>query len=200
VIFPDRDLSMARLLVGLALLTLLCELPQDIAHAQVEPRRCGVLDGPGCNPYQCSVLDGPGCLAEPQQGFGENLQLTLMTRAIAEAKKPDGKLNTIGDLFAALRACWTPPAADKSSSGMQISLRFSLNREGNLIGDPRVTYATREVSQDTRDLYRDAFTRSLQDCMPLALTRGFAGALAGRPIVVRVIDDRDDVAKAKPRT
>jgi hypothetical protein len=191
---------MARLLVGFAALALVLVLQPGEVTAQVEPRRCGVLDGPGCNPYQCSILDGPGCLAEPQQSFGENLQLTLTTRAIADAHKPDGKLNTIGDLFAALRACWTPPAADQSFSGMQISLRFSLNRQGNLIGEPRVTFATREVSQDTRDLYQDAFTRSLQDCMPLQLTRGFAGALAGRPIVVRVIDNRDDVPGTKPRT
>ena len=116
---------MARLLVGFAALALMLGLQPRDAAAQVEPRRCGVLDGPGCNPNQCSILDGPGCLAEPQQGFGENLQLTLTTRAIADARKPDGKLNTIGDLFAALRACWTPPSADQSSSGMQMSLRFS---------------------------------------------------------------------------
>jgi hypothetical protein len=187
---------MARLGVSLVLLT----LSVAPAMAQVEPRRCGVLDGPGCNPYQCGILDGPGCLAEPQQRFGDNLQLTLTTRAAAGAKKPDGRLNTIGDLFAALRTCWTPPAADKSSSGMQMSLRFSLNREGNLIGNPRVTYATREVSEETRDLYQDAFTKSLQDCMPLALTRRFAGALAGRPIVIRIIDNREDVAGTRPRT
>lgn len=191
---------MARLSLSLVFLAFLPALPPDPAAAQVEPRRCGVLDGPGCNPYQCSILDGPGCLAEPPPGFGGNLQLTLTTRAIAEAKKPDGKLNTIRDLFTALRGCWTPPAAENSASGMQMSLRFALNREGNLIGEPHVTYATREVSQATRDLYRDAFTKSLQGCMPLQLTRGFAGALAGRPIFVRVIDNRNGVTGARPRT
>ena len=187
---------MTRLLIGLAVLV----LSLRPATGQVEPRRCGILDGPGCNPHQCGILDGPGCLAEPPRGFGENLQLTLTTRSASEAKKPDGKLNTIGDLFAALRACWTPPDAASARSGMQMSLRFSLNREGNLIGEPRVTYASREASQDTRDLYRDAFTTSLRGCLPLQLTRGFAGALAGRPIVVRVIDDRDDPAAARPPT
>jgi hypothetical protein len=168
-------------------------LAPQAAVAQLEPRRCGVFDGPGCNPNQCGVLDGPGCLAQGTVGAGEGMQLTLGTRAAADAKKPDGELNTIRDLFTALRACWTPPAPERAHPGMQMSLRFALNRSGGMIGEPRVTFATREVSQDTRDLYRDALTRSLQACMPLPITRSFGGAIAGRPISVRVIDNRDDV-------
>jgi hypothetical protein len=195
----DRDFrSMARLTVGLAVLALSSTLAAVAALAQVQPRTCGVLDGPGCNPNQCSILDGPGCLAEPQRSLGENLQLTLTTRAAGEARKPDGELNTIRDLFAALRSCWAPPAAERGHPGMQMSLRFSLSREGNLIGEPRVTFATRAASEQTRDVYHDAFTQSLRECTPLRITRSFAGALAGRPIVVRVIDNRDDVAREKP--
>jgi hypothetical protein len=169
------------------------------AVAQVEPRTCGVLDGPGCNPNQCGVLDGPGCLAQAPVGAGQGIQLTLGTRAAGDAKKPDGELNTIRDLFAALRSCWTPPAAENAYPGMQMSLRFSLNRNGKLIGEPRVTYATREVTQKTRDLYRDAFTQSLQGCTPFPITRSFAGAIAGRPIAVRIIDNRDELGGAKSR-
>jgi hypothetical protein len=170
------------------------------ASAQIEPRTCGVLDGPGCNPNQCSILDGPGCQAQAQGGgVSENLQLTLGTRAAGDLKKPDGHLSTLRDLFAALRACWTPPAVENAYPGMQMSMRFSLNRDGKLIGSPRVTYASREVTQKTRDLYREAIAQSLQDCLPLTFTKGFAGAIAGRPIVLRIIDDREDVSKAKPR-
>jgi hypothetical protein len=170
------------------------------AAAQIEPRTCGVLDGPGCNPHQCSVLDGPGCLAQAQFGVGENLQLTLPTHAAEAAKKPDRELNTLRDLFTALRACWAPPAVENAYPGMQMTIRFSLNREGKLIGQPRVTYAMREASQKAREAYRDALTQSLQECVPLQFTQGFAGAIAGRPIVIRVIDNRDEVQRAKPRT
>lgn len=186
----------------LLLRSLIIALPVAVlipSAAGSQPRTCGVLDGPGCNPNQCGVLDGPGCIARTQDSVGEGTQLTLGTRAAADAKRPAGELNTIRDLLAALRSCWMPPAPENAYPGMQMSLRFSLNREGKLIGEPRVTYATREVTQKTRDLYRDAFTQSLQACTPFAITRSFAGAIAGRPIVVRVIDDRDDVARTKPR-
>ncbi len=186
---------MARLFASLVILALPIALAPTPAAAQIAPRTCGVLDGPGCNPNQCSILDGPGCLAQAQGGVGENLQLTLGTRATADARKPNGELNTLGDLFAALRACWTPPAPDNAHRGMQMSMRFSLGRAGKLIGAPRVTYATRQVSQKTRDLYREAIAQSLQGCMPFPFTKGFAAAIAGRPIAIRIIENREDAAK-----
>jgi hypothetical protein len=189
---------MARCLAIVAVALLATVLRPVSGFAQIEPRTCGVLDGPGCNPNQCGVLDGPGCQAQTQVGgFGENMQLTLGTRAALDAKKPDGEVNTIGQMFAVLRACWSPPASENAQRGMQMSMRFSFNTAGKLIGAPRVTYSTREVSQKTRDMYRDAFAQSLQGCTPLSFTRSFAGAIAGRPIVVRIIDNRDVVGPPK---
>lgn len=162
---------------------------------------CGLLDGPGCNPYQCGLLDGPGCVSHAQVGgFGENLQLTLGTRDAGDPAKPSGRLNTLRDLFKALRGCWSPPVAENAYRGMQMSMRFSLNAEGKLIGTPRVTYASRGASQKTRDLYREALAQSLQGCVPLPFTRSFAGAIAGRPIVIRVIENRDNAGTARQPT
>jgi hypothetical protein len=192
---------MARLIFCLVIVAFASVLGPAPAAAQIDPRRCGVMEGPGCNPYQCGVMDGPGCLSQPQVGgFSENLQLTLGTRAVADARKPSGQLNTLSDLFAALRACWSPPAPEDGFRGMQMSMRFSLNTEGKLFGAPRVTYARRDVSQKTRDIYRDALAQSLQGCLPLSFTKGFAGAIAGRPIVIRVIEDRDDAGTARRPT
>jgi hypothetical protein len=190
------EMVMAKLFATLVTIGFALVLAPAHVLAQIEPRTCGVLDGPGCNPNQCSILDGPGCQAQTQGGgVSEALQLTLGTRAAAEAKRPSGELNTLRDLFAALRSCWMPPAADDAQRGMQMSMRFSLNRDGRLIGEPRVTYASRDVTQKTRDLYRDAMAQSVQGCTPLPLTKGFAGAIAGRPIIIRIIDNRDSAAK-----
>jgi hypothetical protein len=192
---------MARLIFCLVIVAFASAFAPIPADAQVSPRTCGLTDGPGCNPYQCGLLDGPGCVSQAQVGgFGENLQLTLGTRDVAEARKPDGQLNTLRDLFKALRACWSPPAADDAYRGMQMSMRFSFNAEGKLIGAPRVTYASRNASQKTRDLYHDALAQSLQDCVPLSFTRSFAGAIAGRPIVIRVIENRDNAGIARQPT
>ena len=64
----------------------------------------------------------------------------------AKYQKPDHDLDTIGDLFAALRSCWSPPPADAAREGMQMSVRFSFKRSGEIIAAPRLTFATAGVS------------------------------------------------------
>jgi hypothetical protein len=116
----------------------------------------------------------------------------------AKYQKPDHDLDNIGDLFAALRSCWSPPAADAARAGMQMSVRFSFKRSGEMIATPRVTFATSGVSADTRTTYLKAITSSLNACLPLKFTDGLGGALAGRPIAIRYVDNRD-LGKASER-
>ena len=100
-------------------------------------------------------------------------------------------LGTPSDLFAALRSCWTPPPADNAREGMQMSVRFSFKRTGEMIAPPRLTFATKGASADTRATYLKAINSSLDGCLPLKFSAGLAGALAGRPIAIRYVDNRD---------
>ena len=138
--------------------------------------------------------DGP-CIPEIFYPYGENLQVTIQTvppeDQAAKYRKPDHDLDTIGDLFAALRSCWTPPAADDAREGMQMSVRFSFKRSGEMIGEPRLTFSTSGVPADTRATYLKAINSSLNACLPLKFTDGLGGALAGRPIAIRYVDNRD---------
>ena len=156
---------------------------------------CSVLSGEPCTPSFCGVFNHGPCIPEIDYPIGQNLQLTIQSvpprDEAAKYQKPDHDLNTIGDLFAALRACWSPPPADDAREGMQMSVLFSFKRSGEIIAAPRVTYSTREVPQQTRDLYRKAISASLDACVPLKFTAGLGGALAGRPIMIRYVDNRD---------
>src|SRR5712691_11851053 len=98
--------------------------------------------------------------------------------------------DTIGDLFAALRSCWSPPPADSAREGMQMTVRFSFKRTGEIIAAPRLTFATAGVSADTRTIYLKGINASLDACEPLKFTSGLGGALAGRPIAIRYVDNR----------
>jgi hypothetical protein len=73
---------------------------------------------------------------------------------------------------------------------MQMSIRFSFKRSGEMIGAPRVTFATAGVPADTRATYLKAINASLDGCLPLKFTNGLGGALAGRPIAIRYVDNR----------
>ncbi|MBI5262772.1 MAG: hypothetical protein HY852_13250 [Bradyrhizobium sp.] len=156
---------------------------------------CSVFDRRPCTPTFCSVFDRGPCIPEIYYPYGENLQLTIETVPpqgnAAKYQRPEHHLDTIGDLFAELRSCWSPPRADAARQGMQMSVRFSFNRSGGLIGPPRVTYATPGVPADTRTAYLNAINASLDACLPLKFTGGLGGALAGRPIAIRYVDNRD---------
>ncbi|WP_028136877.1 hypothetical protein [Bradyrhizobium japonicum] len=163
--------------------------PIPFAH---EP--CGVLDNRPCTPSYCSPLEPGPCIPEIDYPYGQNLQLTIQSVPSeadrAKYQKPDHDLDTIGDLFAALRSCWSPPS-DNARAGMQMSVRFSFNRDGGLIGPPRLTYATPGVPAQTRTTYLNAINSSLKACLPLKFTGGLGGALAGRPIAIRYVDNRE---------
>jgi hypothetical protein len=156
---------------------------------------CSVLSGRPCTPYYCSVFNHGPCIPEIDYPYGENLQLTIQTVPAKDDeekyKRPDHDLDTIGDLFAELRSCWSPPPPAAGREGMQMSVRFSFKKSGEMIGPPRVTFATSGVAPDTRETYLKAINSSLDACIPLKFTDGLGGALAGRPIAIRYVDNRE---------
>ena len=171
----------------------------DARQRQINPvpfshSPCSVFDGP-CTPYYCSVFHHGPCIPEIDYPYGENLQVTVQTVPSKDDapkyQKPDHALDNIGDLFAALRSCWSPPPPDAAHEGMQMSVRFSFKKSGDVIGPPRMTFATSGVTPETRDTYLKAINSSLDACLPLKFSDGLGGAIAGRPIMIRYVDNRD---------
>jgi hypothetical protein len=156
---------------------------------------CSVLDGEPCTPTTCSVFDHGPCIPEIDYPVGQNLQVTVLSVPPDDRRdwyrRPDHDLDTIGDLFAALRSCWSPPSDADARQGMQMSVMFSFNTSGRPIAPPRVTFFSKEAPKDLRDTYLAAINTSLDDCLPLKLTRGLGGAIAGRPIMIRYVDNRE---------
>jgi hypothetical protein len=163
------------------------------AAAQQGDVICSVLSGEPCAPTVCSPLSGGPC--QPQYPFplGQTLQLTVNSTQSTQGEPVDRDhpIDTIRELFAALRACWLPPDTDEAHHGMQMSVRFAFKRTGEVIGEPRVTYTTPGTDDDTRQVYRRAITRALDRCTPVPFSKGMGGAIAGRPIAIRYVDNRD---------
>ena len=174
---------------------LLASLIALVAFASAPARAetlCGVLDGPGCIPTTCSVLMPQTCLLDQDFPLGGNLRMTIDTlSAEAAPPKPDHDLNTLRDLFFTLRACWAPPAAADAQRGMEMTVKISYRRSGDMISSPQLTYAMEGSSAKIRDTYRTAIEQSLEGCTPLHFTRAFGGAIAGRPIMIRFVDNRE---------
>jgi len=92
-------------------------------------------------------------------------------------------LDTIKDVFAKLYSCWRPPPASRANP-MDITVIVSFNREGAILGQPRITYESGNAGDNDRIAYRIAVMETLQRCAPLPFTEGLGGAVAGRPFAV----------------
>jgi hypothetical protein len=185
-----------------------------VALAQTPQSQCSVLSGRPCHPSFCGVFHGGPCLPYYLPPIGEDLRLTIVSTDDEPAGKDtansggdqagsdtdaadDHSLDSISAMFAALRACWVPPPKDEARPGMEYTIRFAFKRDGEIVASPRVTYASHDAPADVRDVYRDAVNAALKRCTPLHFSDGMGGAVAGRPIAVRFVDNRTvDTAKS----
>jgi hypothetical protein len=110
--------------------------------------------------------------------FAAALSLPILT-ATAEAQQ----LDTIKDVVTKLHGCWRPPPLSLANP-MDITVIVSFNREGGILGHPRITYESEQASDNDRLQYRIAVMETLQRCTPLPFTEGLGGAVAGRPFAV----------------
>ena len=123
------------------------------------------------------------------QVVGATLAFAALATGVA-AQAPQTPVNTLSELMAALRACWVPPPLDQSRAGMQITVQVSFRRNGELLGQPRITFESSGASDDERLAYRIAVAKMLKRCTPVPVTEGLGNALAGRPLTIRFVDNR----------
>ena len=139
--------------------------------------------------------------------IGQDLHLTIVsTDDNGSANTPDGGTNKSGDdahraaaekpldsireMYAALRACWTPPPKHEARYGMEYTIRFAFKRDGEIAAPPRRTYSSHDVPDEVRDTYREAVDKALKRCTPLHFSAGMAGGVASRPVAIRFVDER----------
>jgi hypothetical protein len=77
------------------------------------------------------------------------------------------QIDTIKDVYAKLYSCWRPPSR---ANPIDITVIVSFNREGAILGQPRITYESANAGDER--------------CTPLPFTEGLGGAVAGRPFAV----------------
>ena len=161
----------------------------------------------------CSVFHLGPCFPQYLPPIGQDLRLTIVSADDNEsANSPSADVNkssdetadekpldSIREMYAALRACWTPPPKDEARHGMEYTIRFAFKRDGQIAAPPRRTYSTHEATDEVRNTYRDAVDAAMKHCTPLHFSKSMAGAVAGRPIAIRFVDERT-LAKSIDKT
>jgi hypothetical protein len=168
---------------------------------------CSVLSGRPCHPSFCGIFHRGPCFPEYPPPLGEDLRVTIIsTDENGRISQPSGNggtgsahngagandhtVDSIMAMFAALRACWMPPPKERARHGMQYTIRFAFKRDGEIIAPPWRTYSSHDAPVDVRDIYGSAIDAALKRCTPLPFSKGMGEAIAGRPIVIRFVDDR----------
>jgi hypothetical protein len=114
---------------------------------------------------------------------------TLPVTSFADPVAPKGPLNTTADIRQALRGCWQWPPASEARSGMELTVRLSFKRSGEIFG-ARITYQKPGVPDEERALYHGALLAALARCSPLPLSASLGEAIAGRPMTFHIHDTR----------
>ncbi len=109
--------------------------------------------------------------------------------AAAQGVAPKGPLNTLDDIKRALQGCWKWPPDSEVRTGMDLTIRLSFKRNGEILG-ARVTYESKNVSADERALYYGVLLDALKLCSPLPVSDSLGAAIAGRPFAMRFHDTR----------
>ncbi len=140
------------------------------------------------------ALLAPVWLGEARAQFRPPTPLPETLRGTVQVPVPNGQagkapapINTLHDLFPALAACWQAPEGLAKFERTEITARFSLRRDGSVIGSPRITFSAVPGDGRAKALLTEAALSAIRRCTPLAITPGLGGAIAGRPLALRFI-------------
>ena len=138
------------------------------------------------------AVSAPVCAQDLRQAplsLPQTLRATLRVPLAQPVADDTGSapIDTLRALYPALGACWREPEGLKGFERTEITARFSLRRDGSLIGPPRITFSLVPGDSRTRELLIAAALDAIARCTPVNVTPGLGGAIAGRPIALRFI-------------
>src|SRR5262245_53130017 len=152
--------------------------------------------------WSCSMLlaaENLSATCKFDSMFKSRLQIAAQALVIAAlsasaaAQNPQAPIGTLTDLEAALQACWVRPPMDRSRPGMQITVLMSFKRSGELFEEPKIIFHSKEASEAERSAYRIAVAETLKRCASLPFTEALGNAVAGQPLTMTFIDDREQL-------
>ena len=96
--------------------------------------------------------------------------------------------NTLQDLFVQLDGCMKVAG----QPGEELTIAFSLKRDGSLLGKPHIAYSKLPRDGTVRTEFLESVAGAFSRCLPAQITDALGGAVAGRRLTMRfVIRGRD---------
>lgn len=131
----------------------------------------------------------PARPALPVPGFSQGMAITVV-RILSEnggdgRLAPSPPIDRPREAAERLAACWSPPLPGKGET-VEITLRFSFNKLGYVVGAPRVTYIKAATGFSAAEVRASIFA-AIAACTPLPFTNSMAASAPGYPLAVRFI-------------
>lgn len=102
--------------------------------------------------------------------------------------------NTLEELWSVVRGCATLDGVTPGSLGSEVTVRFSLKRDGSLLGQPRITHSSLLGDRADQQSFLAAALGAVSRCLPVSITDGLGGAIAGRPLSIRLTSKKPERA------
>ena len=96
--------------------------------------------------------------------------------------------SSLAEFWRALKECSNGDPALPEAAGSELTILFTIKRDGSLQGQPRITYSRLVGARATQQAFVAETLGALAGCFPLPITAGLGGALAGRPIRWRIVN------------
>lgn len=96
--------------------------------------------------------------------------------------------STLTALWQQLGACTGAIGGPENSAGSEVTVLVSIKRDGSLQGRPRITHSRLVGDEGAQKAFLSGVLDSIARCFPLSITDGLGGAVAGRPLRLRVMN------------
>lgn len=126
----------------------------------------------------------PEALRPGRSVFPPGYTLTRTRDAQGDQRPIAGPLERPGQISDALMRCWRPPPA---GFRQEITIRVAFRKDGDLMGEPRITWIGPTGNVEQRAALRNSMLRAISLCVPMRFTPAMASAIAGRPFAMRFI-------------
>ena len=103
--------------------------------------------------------------------------------ASAQSAQAEHPINSVRGIRTSLRACWISPAM---RAPPQVTVRLSFKRNGEILGQPLISYQNPDATEDERAELHVAVAAALARCTPLPISDALGGIIAGHPINVKL--------------
>jgi hypothetical protein len=95
-----------------------------------------------------------------------------------------GAADNLRQLYLALDRCLSEIPI-RGSAGSEITVVFSLRRDGGLFGQPRISYSRLTGDAGEQKVFATQIAAGFNRCLPVSISTALGGAIAGRPLSMR---------------